>query len=62
VELHGIWCGNVGVIGILLSYIVFCSRRKFRSRKPQSNPEPKTTEVDTTYHKLDLSKINTEDN
>ncbi|CAB4020569.1 Hypothetical predicted protein, partial [Paramuricea clavata] len=43
------------MIGTLLSYIVFCSRRKFRSRKPQSNPEPKTTEADTTY-------INTEDN
>ncbi|CAB4043509.1 Hypothetical predicted protein, partial [Paramuricea clavata] len=34
------------IIGILLSYIVFCSRRKFRSRKPQSNPETKATEVD----------------
>ena len=50
------------MIGILLSYIVFCSRRKFRSRKPQSKPEPKTTEVDTTYQELDLSKMNTEDN
>ena len=50
------------IIGILLSYIVFCSRRKFRSRKPQSNPEPKATEVDTTYQELDLSKMNTEDN
>jgi MFS superfamily sulfate permease-like transporter len=50
------------IIGILLSYIVFCSRRKFRSRKPQSNPEPKTTEADTTYQELDLSKMNTEDN
>jgi MFS superfamily sulfate permease-like transporter len=50
------------IIGILLSNIVFCSRRKFRSRKPQLNPEPKTTEVDTTYQELDLSKMNTEDN
>ncbi|CAB3986173.1 ---NA--- [Paramuricea clavata] len=50
------------MIGTLLSYIVFCSRRKFRSRKPQSKPEPKTTEVDTTYQELDLSKMNTEDN
>ena len=50
------------IIGILLCYIVLCSRRKFRSRKPQSNPEPKTTEVDTTYQELDLSKMNTEDN
>jgi hypothetical protein len=50
------------MIGTLLFYIVFCSRRKFRSRKPQSKPEPKTTEVDTTYQELDLSKMNTEDN
>jgi MFS superfamily sulfate permease-like transporter len=50
------------MIGILISYIVFCSRRKFRSRKPQSKPEPKTTEVDTTYQELDLSNMNTEDN
>ncbi|CAB3986171.1 contactin-3-like [Paramuricea clavata] len=50
------------IIGILLSYIVSCSRHKFRSRKPQSNPEPKTTEVDATYQELDLSKMNTEDN
>ncbi|CAB4020110.1 hemicentin-1 isoform X1 [Paramuricea clavata] len=50
------------IIGILLCYIVLCFRRKFRSRKPQSNPEPKATEVDTTYQELDLSKMNTEDN
>ena len=51
------------IIGILLSYIVSCSRRKFRSRKPHSNSEPKTTEADTTdYQELDLSKMNTEDN
>jgi MFS superfamily sulfate permease-like transporter len=47
------------IIGILLSYIVFCSRRRwFRNR----NPEPQRTEVDTTYQELDLSKMNTEDN
>ena len=50
------------IIGIFLSYIVSCSRRKFRSRNPQSNPEPQPTEVDTTYQELDLSKMNTEDN
>ena len=50
------------IIGILLSHIVSCFRRKFRSRKPESNPEPKSTEVDTTYQELDLSKMNTEDN
>ncbi|CAB3986175.1 igLON family member 5 [Paramuricea clavata] len=51
------------IIGILLSYIVSCSRRKFRSRKPHSNPEPSTTEADTTdYQELDLSQTNTEDN
>ena len=47
------------ILGILFSYIVSCSRRRwFRNRKP----EPKTTEVDTTYQELDLSKMNTEDN
>ena len=50
------------IIGILLSYIVTCSRRKFRSRETQSNPQAQTTEVDTTYQELDLSKMNTEDN
>ncbi|CAB4010349.1 neuronal cell adhesion molecule isoform X1 [Paramuricea clavata] len=50
------------IIGILLSYIVSCSRRKFRRTQPQSNHEPKTTEADTTYQELDLTKLNTEDN
>ena len=51
------------IIGILLSYIASCCRRKFRSRKPRSNPEPKTTGTDTTdYQELDLSQMNTEDN
>jgi MFS superfamily sulfate permease-like transporter len=48
------------IIGILLSYIASCCRR---SRKPHSNPEPKTAETDTTdYQELDLSQMNTEDN
>ena len=46
------------IIGILLSYFVSCSRRKFRSKNPQSNAEPRATEVDTTYRELDLSKMN----
>ena len=50
------------IIGILLSYIVTCSRRKFRSREPQSNPQAQTTEVDTTYQELDLTKMNKEEN
>ena len=51
------------IIGIFLSYIVSCSRRKFRrTRQPQSNHESKTTEADTTYQELDLTKLNTEDN
>jgi H+/gluconate symporter-like permease len=50
------------IIGILFSYIVSCFRRKFTSRKSHSNPEPETTEADTTYQELDLSKMNTEDN
>ena len=49
------------IIGLVLSHIVsYC--RKFRSRKPKSNHEPKTIEVDTTYQELDVSKMNTEDN
>ncbi|CAB4037301.1 hemicentin-1-like isoform X1 [Paramuricea clavata] len=50
------------IIGILLSNIFLCSCRKFRSRRPQSNPEPQENEVDTTYQELDLSKMNAEDN
>ena len=50
------------IIGILLSYFVSCSRRKFKSSDPQSNPEPRATEVDTTYQELDLSKMSKEDN
>ena len=51
------------IIGILFSYIVWCSRRRwFRNRKPERNPEPQPTEVDTTYQELDLTKMNTEDN
>ncbi|CAB4044074.1 Hypothetical predicted protein, partial [Paramuricea clavata] len=51
------------ILGILFSYIASCSRRRwFSNRKPERNPEPKTTEVDTTYQELDLSKMNTEDN
>ncbi|CAB4045873.1 Hypothetical predicted protein, partial [Paramuricea clavata] len=34
----------------------------YQNRKPQSNPEKQTTEVDTTYQELDLSKMNTEEN
>ncbi len=50
------------IIGILLSNIVSRCRRWFRNRRPERNPEPQTTEVDTTYQELDLSKMNTEDN
>ena len=51
------------VFGYLLSYIVSCSRRKFRGIKPrQSNPEPSKSQVDKTYQELDLTKLNTEDN
>ena len=45
------------IIGILFSYIVSCSRRQFRSKKPQPQ-----NEVDTTYQELDLTKMNAEDN
>ncbi|XP_028399311.1 uncharacterized protein LOC114522762 [Dendronephthya gigantea] len=51
------------IIGVIISYIVSCSRLKFRNRKPQNtNPEPATSEVNTNYQELDLRKINTEDN
>ncbi len=51
------------IIGILFSYIVSCSRRRwFRNRKPQRTPEPQPTAVDTTYQELDLTKMNKEDN
>ena len=51
------------IIGLFLSQIVSCSRRRwFSDRKPERNPEPKATEVDTTYQELDLSKMSTEDN
>ncbi|CAB3986932.1 B-cell receptor CD22-like isoform X1 [Paramuricea clavata] len=51
------------ILGIFFSYIVSYSRsRWFRNRKPERNPETKTTEADTTYQELDLSKMNTEDN
>ena len=50
------------VIGCLLSYIVSCSRRKFRRKKPQqSNREPSKPQVDKTYEELDLTKLNKED-
>jgi hypothetical protein len=51
------------IIVILLSYIVWCSRRRWlRNRKPEQNPQAQTTEADTTYQALDLTKMNTEDN
>ncbi len=51
------------IIGILLCYIIwYCRRRWFRKRKPEQNPEAQTTEADTTYQELDLSKMNTEYN
>ncbi|CAB4039583.1 Hypothetical predicted protein, partial [Paramuricea clavata] len=51
------------IIVIILSYIVWCSRRRcLRNRKSEQNPESQTTEVDTTYQALDLTKMNTGDN
>ena len=50
------------IIGILFSYIIFCSRRKFKSSNTESSNEPRTNEVDTTYQELDLTKMNKEDN
>ena len=51
------------IIGILLCYIIWYSRHRwFRKRKPEQNPEGQTTEADTTYQELELSKMNTEYN
>ncbi|CAB4008681.1 B-cell receptor CD22-like, partial [Paramuricea clavata] len=51
------------IIVILLFYIGWCSRRRWlKNRKPEQNPEAQTTEADTTYQALDLTKMNTEDN
>ena len=51
------------IIGILLSYIAWCSHRRWcRNRKPKRNPDQKATEADSTYQELDLSKMNKEDN
>ncbi len=51
------------IIGVLCSNIVWCSHRRwFRNRKPERNPEPQPTEVDTTYQELDLTQMNKEDN
>ncbi|XP_028413704.1 inactive tyrosine-protein kinase 7-like [Dendronephthya gigantea] len=50
------------IAGILFSYIVSYSRRKFKSRKSKSKPEPPTPQVDSTYQELVLKKMNKEDN
>ncbi len=51
------------IIGFLLSHIVSCSRRRwFKNKRRQPNPEAQTTDVDTTYQELDLSKMNKEGN
>ena len=51
------------IIVIFLSYIVWCFRRRWlRNRKSEQNPESQTTEADTTYQALDLTKMNAEDN
>ena len=51
------------IIGILLSYIVWrCHHRWFKNKTAKRNQEPQTTEVDTAYQELDLTKINKEDN
>ena len=54
-------CGII--TGILLSYIVWCSHRRwFRKRKPKGNPDEQPTKADSTYQELDLSNMNQEDN
>ena len=54
-------CGII--IGILFSYIFWCSHRRWcRNGTTERKPDPKITEADTTYQELDLTKLNTEDN
>ena len=51
------------IVGILLSHVVQCSRRRwFRNRKAKQNPDQQPAEADSTYQELDLSKMNKEDN
>ena len=50
------------IIGILFSYMVVWSRRRFRKRKPRSKPEPQTHKDNSIYQDLDLSKMKPEDN
>ena len=51
------------IIGILLSYIVWRYHHCwFKNKTVERNPETQTTEVDTTYQELDLTKMNKEDN
>ena len=51
------------IIGVLVSYIAWCSRRRwFRNRKPERNPYQQPIEADSTYQELNLSKMNKEDN
>ncbi len=51
------------IIGFLLSHIVSCSRRRWcKNKERQPDPKAQTTDVDTTYQELDLSKMNKEDN
>ena len=51
------------IIGLFLAYILLCVRRRwFTNKKSEQHVEPGTTEVDTTYEELDLTKMNTEDN
>ena len=42
---------------------MLCARRRwFTNRKSEQDVKPGTTEDDTTYEELDLTKMNTEDN
>ena len=49
------------VIGLFLAYILLCSPRRWFRNRTQRHVEPGTTEVDTTYQELDLTKMNKED-
>ena len=63
-SIHGtVWYIFVisGVFGICignLCCLVLCfRRRRLRKRSAEENPAPQTTDVDTTYEEIDLTKM-----
>ncbi len=59
-------CGIIGVWSYHWTppsmHFALCLSSSFKNRKPERKPESETTQVDTTYQELDLTKMNKEDN